>query len=266
MATQTSSSVSGWLAVNPVEVYSISDYADYIAKKKAFEERIALGSSDLSDVPDPPEVERPLEGLRIMNTRVQEKSTTIKSPVESGIRISDNKVAMPRIVTITGICDNLRGPLETTKDTRSNIDVGVPIIGGAINNVVNGVVDTVAGYEFETKQSLIVMARRVYENIDKMYRERITVDINGTRRPKTYTISTKGMVYSNMTLVDVEQLNDAEHLLTIPVTLTFEEIIFLGENSIHPAEEQDGDISMGGSVKKGDIINETVDKIKGVFS
>jgi hypothetical protein len=229
MASMEAKSISGWKAVNNVEVYYVES------------------SISLSDIAEGSlgGVETPLYGLRIMNVTVNEQSNIIKSPVESGIRISDNKVRMPSVITITGICDNWRGELETVKDTRSD----TPIIGG--------VVDSLMGYSYETEQRMLSMAKKVYESIDKMYHENISINVNGTLRPKTYTISTKGRIYPNMILSGVQQLNDPEHLLVVPVTLTFEELLFLGEENVMPYSPQDGDIFMGGSIKKGNILQET---------
>ena len=72
-------------------------------------------------------------------------------------------------------------------------------------------------------------------------------------QPKTYTISSKGAVYSNMILESAEQLNDAEHLMVIPVTLKFKELIIAGtdtEDNVIPAEDQDGPLVMSGYLKK----------------
>jgi hypothetical protein len=207
------------------------------------------------------EILRVLEGFNIFNISVREQSTVIKSPVESGIRISDNKVIMPRVIKVTGLCDNIRGEIETTKDTRSNINLGF----SGVSNVANGVVDYIKGYEFETKQKILSVAKKVYEEIDKMYRERDVINVNGGRRPKTYSISTKGMIYSNMILSDVEQLNDPEHLLTIPVTLTFEELIFLGEQSAIPANSQDCDIILTGSHKEANLVEKISNWTENIF-
>ena len=117
------------------------------------------------------------------------------------------------------------------------------------------------GYEFETRQKILTTARKVYENIDKMYRQ--TEKDENDLESKLYTISTKGMVYGNMVLVDVEQLTDAEHLLVIPVTLVFEELLMPGGKSIFPLNEQDSEMEMGGSLKKGNILEETWQSLTG---
>jgi len=274
MGSQSGKTVSGWNCINTTTVYDIDDYAQYLEEKKAYDEEVAefyntdtvegIENIELQkDPPSPPEVNEPLKGLRIMKCDVKEHSELNKVPVESGYRVSDNKVRWGRRITITGICDNLRGELKTTKDTRSKVDTGIPIIGGAINNVVNNVVDTVMGYEFETKQEILTTARRVFQKIDAMYRD-IEIHEDFTE-PKLYTISTKGMIYGNMILVDVEQLTDAEHLLTIPVSLVFEELIIVGKESAFPADDQDAPMSMGGSLKKGNMIEETWEGIKTMF-
>ena len=129
------------MVVNDVVVldYSAGDYADYLKKKAEYEKDII----ETQEPPKEPEIKNALEGLRIMDVNVQSQTNLTKSPIETGVHITDSKVRMPIRVSIKAICDNLRGELETTKDTRSNIDVGIPIVGGAINSVVNGVVDTV---------------------------------------------------------------------------------------------------------------------------
>ena len=268
MATQSGKQISGWQCINTTTVYSIDDFDKYLEAKKLYEEDLGSYYNDIERIetqepPNPPELEEPLKGLRIMKCDVKEHAELNKSPVESGFRVCDNKTKMPRKIVITGICDNLRGELITTKDTRSKVDTGIPLVGGAINNVVNGVVDTVMGYEFETKQQILTTARRVYQKIDEMYRK-IDKDKNGNE-PKMYTISTKGMVYGNMILVDVEQLTDAEHLLTIPVTLIFEELIISGRKSAFAMDDQDAPLEMGGSLKKGNLAEETWNSIKSAF-
>ena len=267
MATSTGKTISGSRCINTTNVYAIEKWSDYIDKHRQYEAELAdyysneTDPASMGDPPQPPEIQEPLRGLRIMKCDVKEHAELNKSPVESGYRICDNKILTPRRITITGICDNLRGELETVKDTRSKIDLDIPLVGGAINSVANGIVDTVMGYEFETRQKILTTARKVYENIDKMYRQ-IEKDENDVE-PKLYTISTKGMVYGNMVLVDVEQLTDAEHLLVIPVTLVFEELLMPGRNSTFPLNEQDSEMEMGGSLKKGNILEETWQSLTG---
>ena len=273
MATQTGKQVSGWQCINNTTVYSIGPWSDYLEAWKSYRQYLADYYFELRDTietaPAPPELEEPLKGLRIMKCEVKEHAELNKSPVESGFRVSDNKTKMPRRIVITGICDNLRGELKTEKDmiindTRSNFDSGVPLVGGAINRVVNGVTDAVMGYDFETQQQILTTARRVYEKIDDMYRK-VSSDSDESV-PKMYTISTKGMVYDHMILADVEQLTDAEHLLTIPVTLIFEELIIAGKPSAYPMQAQDAEFSMGGSLKVGNLAEETWNSVKSAVS
>lgn len=259
------------MVVNDVVVldYSAGDYADYLKKKAEYEKDIAdyynsIERIETQEPPKEPEIKNALEGLRIMDVNVQSQTNLTKSPIETGVHITDSKVRMPIRVSIKAICDNLRGELETTKDTRSNIDVDIPIIGGAINSVSNGVVDTVMGYEFETKQKILTMARGVYANIQKMLNDKTRV--NG--RPKTWIVSTKGAIYQNMTLQSVDQLNDAEHLMVIPVTLNFEELILVGDDEKDSVflSDDDSPLEISGSLKKGNIFEETWNTVKKAFS
>lgn len=266
MATSSGKTISGSRCINTTNVYAIDKWSDYIDAKRQYEKELeeyynSIEMIETSDPPQPPEIQKPLRGLRIMKCEVKEHAELNKSPVESGYSICDNKILTPRRITITGICDNLRGELETVKDTRSKINLDVPPVGGAISSVANGIVDTVMGYEFETRQKILTTARKVYESIDKMYRQ-IEKDENDVE-PKLYTISTKGMVYGNMVLVDVEQLTDAKHLLVIPVTLVFEELLMPGRDSTFPLNEQDSEMEMGGSLKKGNILEETWQSLTG---
>lgn len=252
--------------VNDVVVlnYSSGEYAQYLAAYKEYEDFISPVSEDLSEMPDPPKIENALEGLRILDVSVNEQSNITRSPIESGANISDSKIRMPRKITIKGICDNMRGPIVTTKDTRSSFDSGIPLIGGAINSVVNGVVDTIMGYEFETEQEILTVARSVYAKIHKMYTDKSMP--NG--RPKTWIISTKGAVYDNMILQSVEQLNDAEHLMVIPVTLHFEELMMVGEDQTDGVylDELTSPIKMSGYRKQGNLLDRTLDWFKENFS
>ena len=75
---------------------------------------------------------------------------------------------------------------------------------------------------------------------------------DGVYVSKTYTIGTKGAVYSNMVLADVDQLNDAEHLMVIPVTLHFKELIVAGSTDDYQPvlDEQNSNLKMSGYLKK----------------
>lgn len=242
--------------VNDVVVldYSANEYAEYLKQKQGSEEYFR----------NPPEIKNALEGLRIMNVQSSDQSNLTRSPIETGVQISDSKVRMPRKISIKGICDNIRGEIITTKDTRSKINVGIPIIGGAINSVANGVVDSVMGYEYETTQQILTRARSVFKKIHKMYMDKTR--INGS--PKTWIISTKGSVYNNMILQSIEQLNDAEHLMVIPVTLNFEELMMVGQDTNDNVflSDDDSPLSMGGSMKKGSIKDRAWEAVKGAFA
>ena len=245
MASMTANAISGWQVINAVDVYYVHNYTDFY--KSAYGNPSSVYG-----------VDRPLDGLRIMDVSVQEQANIIKSSVESGIRISDNKVRMPTVITITGICDNKRGPIvEVKKPAKTD---------GIFGSIVDNVRNSIQGYEAETQQQLLSRAKKVYENIDKMFREKELVDVNGSTRPKTYTISTKGRIYPNMILSSIRQLNDAEHLMVIPVTIVFEELIFIDNSNIMPYSPQDGEIVMGGSMKKNDIISETIESIGSFFN
>ena len=210
--------------------------------------------------PDPPT--NALEGLNILDVTVQESTKMTSNPVETGVEIVDCKVRMPVTITIKGICDNKRGGSDTTKDTRygapgtasEGFAAGiskVPFAGGAINNIVGSVVNNVMGYEYEQEETVLTRARMVYSRIHQMLKDR-SVDPR-FNSPNTYTISTKGAIYSNMVLESAEQLNDAEHLMVIPVTLKFKELILAGgteEDNVIPSEDQDGPLTMSGYLKK----------------
>lgn len=203
-----------------------------------------------------------LEGLRIIDVQVTESSKLTQSPLETGVYVNDFKVRMPRKVTIKGICDNLRGEMQI-EDGRFDLastTVGgyinkIPIAGGAITSIANGIVNEIAGYEYETTQKILSTARTVYRKINDMFTDTSQIDAAGTGMtlPKTWTIATKGAIYTNMILENVEQLNDAEHLMVIPVTLTFVELIMPGLNRdvLFPANDQDADLEMSGHQKKG---------------
>lgn len=143
-----------------------------------------------------------LEGFRILSVNVIEKSTMIESPVESGIRVVDNKVIMPVKIRVSGICDNVRGNIKTELDGKKN----------------------------KITQEILTSAKEVYADIYEMLRENDFEETDNGIRPKTYTIATKGLIYRNMVLTEVSQVNDAEHLLVIPVTLTFTELLFIGDD------------------------------------
>lgn len=210
--------------------------------------------------PEPPT--NALEGLNILDVTVQESTKMTSNPVETGVEIVDCKVRMPVTITIKGICDNKRGGSDTTKDTRYGAPgtasegfaagvAKVPFAGGTINNIVGSVVNNVMGYEYEQEETVLTRARMVYERIHQMLKDR-SVDPR-FNSPNTYTISTKGAIYSNMVLESAEQLNDAEHLMVIPVTLKFKELILAGgteEDNVIPSEDQDGPLTMSGYLKK----------------
>ena len=259
--------------VNDVVVYGYdkSEYAQYLADYAKYEDALVQYMLDNAGVPEdeieeepptPPAVDLPLYGLNIIDIHVTEDSKLTSSPIETGVEVSDFKVRQPIVITIKGICDNLRGGQQTTKDTRYGAKGQpsesfaekmnyIPIVGSGINNIVGGVANAVGGYEFEQTETILTRARRVYESIHKMLRETKTVEATGN--PKTYMIGTKGMMYSNMVLENVEQLNDAEHLMVIPVTLKFKELIIVGtdedDNTI-PRNDQEGPMTMSGYIKK----------------
>lgn len=139
-----------------------------------------------------------LEGFRILSVNIIEKSTMIESPVESGIRVVDNKVIMPVKIRVSGICDNVRGNIQNKDD--------------------------------KVIQEIITSAKEVYADIYEMLRNKDFEETDNGIRPVTYTIATKGLIYRNMVLTEVSQVNDAEHLLVIPVTLTFTELLFIGDD------------------------------------
>ena len=141
-----------------------------------------------------------LKGFRILNVNINEKSTMIESPVESGIRVVDNKVIMPVKIRVTGICDNVRGNIKLDEE------------------------------HDKITQDIITSAKEVYSDIYAMLREKDFEETETGTRPVTYTIATKGLIYRNMILTEVSQVNDAEHLLVIPVTLTFTELMFIGDD------------------------------------
>lgn len=162
-----------------------------------------------------------LEGFRILSVNVIEKSTMIESPVESGIRVVDNKVIMPVKIQVSGICDNVRGNIKLDEETN------------------------------KITQDISTSAKDVYSTIYAMLREKDFEETDNGIRPKTYTIATKGLIYRNMILTEVSQVNDAEHLLVIPVTLTFTELLFIGDDfaPIPTFLPDDAEMKANGSLK-----------------
>lgn len=270
--------------VNEVLVYREEggDYARYLAaldqyygKMKKYQSDIAKYNSKIIKIGDPPTppskpepknyFTMPLRGLRIIDVSVSEKTKMTSSPIETGVEITDFKVRMPVEIKIKGICDNLReekNQLEADTDTRDRNSVDIPIIGGAISAITNGIANTVFGYDYEQTLVVLTRARAVYASIHAMLMDKHYV--RGVRHwddrvgnlPEFYTIATKGVIYKNMILESVEQLNDAEHLMVIPVTLNFKEVILAstaGEDNVVPGNNQDGPLTMSGSIKSSGL-------------
>ena len=281
--TVTSTRVMKSDVVNDVIVYNYDadEYAEYVLSVERYKQELEEYQQRMIDIfanstpdgsnsqeppepPEQPEVENALDGLEILDVHVTESSKMTSSPVESGIEVCDFKVRMPRTITIKGICNNRRGKSTTTKDTRygaagtdsagfaAGVD-RVPLVGGAINSVIGGVVNEVMGYEYEQSEDILTVARRVYASIQYMLRDENRLKYkDGVYVSKTYTIGTKGAVYSNMVLADVDQLNDAEHLMVIPVTLHFKELIVAGSTDDYQPvlDEQNSNLKMSGYLKK----------------
>lgn len=214
-----------------------------------------------------------LNGLRIMDVKVYDDCNLTSSPIETGVKISDSKVHLPRKITITGICDNVRGDIVidqsgdgyTIGDSGEIIpkdSLGEKIFNSAlkVGNMVSGAVggpglglvadvaNALSDHSITTHQDIEMFAMQVFAEIQEMLDEKE----NG----KTYTISTKGAIYKNMVLKTVEQMNDAERLLVIPVTLTFEQLIFIdGDNNttVDTADSTDQEIAFRGSKAKSEF-------------
>lgn len=211
-----------------------------------------------------------LSGLHIMDVKVYDDCNITSSPIETGVKISDSKVHLPRKITITGICDNVRGDIVIDqsgdgytigdsgeiipKDSfwkkigNSAIKVGNMVsgaIGGPGLGLVADVANALMDHSITTHQDIIRFAMQVFAEIQEMLDEK--------ESGKTYTISTKGAIYKNMVLKTVEQLNDAERLLVIPVTLTFEQLIFIDGDSkktVDTADLADQEMSFQGAKTK----------------
>lgn len=208
----------------------------------------------------------PLEGLRILDVSVSEKTKMTSSPIETGVEITDFKIRMPVEIKIKGICDNLREAkdlkIETTSDKFAKVTDYIPVVGGMINSIASGVYDAVMGYEYTQSLQVLTRARAVYANIHNMLMNKSFNDNFGevwktSNLPEGYTIATKGAIYQNMMLESAEQLNDAEHLMVIPVTLNFKEVILAstaGSDNIVSGNDQDGPLTMSGNIKSTGIV------------
>lgn len=232
--------VSGYLAVNNVVVYNgDQDFGDlFLSAQSAGEAEKYFQNA--------------IEGLQILKCDANESYKIATHPLEDGQVLADMKIKNPTHITITGMCDNLRGPMAYTPEkapsslresiTRSMQD--------AINSVFNG-------KTYDTTQTILSLAKKVYGRLNQMLTE---------REYKTYTIATKGAVYTNMMLVGIDQLNDPEHLLTIPVTLRFEEVLVSNEKSAITELPDDSTRQMGGNVKEKSMIESMVDSVMNTLS
>lgn len=275
--TQTGVQIYKEQVVNDVLIYKEDTYgyAQYLKDKERYHAEYQKYQKDLAkyesglfkkkgDKPKEPKQPQPkdyftlpLEGLRIIDVSVSEKTKMTSSPIETGVEITDFKVRLPVEIKIKGICDNLReekNQVESAVDTRDRNSVDVPIIGGMISSITNGIANTVMGYDYEQTLMVLTRARAVYANIHNMLMNKSFSEKTWeySTAPECYTIATKGAIYQNMMLENAEQLNDAEHLMVIPVTLTFKEVILAstaGSDNVVPSNDQDGPLTMSGAIK-----------------
>lgn len=211
---------AGRNAVNDVSVYDEYSIASYFGLEAA-------------------PIDNILRGLQILKVDVNESYKIATHPLESGQITADTKIKNPTTITITAMCDNLRGGIDTVeKEQRSFIQ--------DIKNIGQGLKETLwSGKEYNRTQSILSLARNVYAKLHRMLTE---------REFKTYIVATKGAVYTNMMITGITQLNEPEHLLTIPVTIKFEEILSSNQSNVIAADDSDVEIVMQGSAKEKGLL------------
>lgn len=198
-------------------------------------------------------VRRILEGLQILKSEAKQTYKLATHPLEDGQLTVDTKIKNPTTITITGMCDNLRGNMNYPKEKEKAKN-----LWDSIGQAAESAYETLwAGKEFEASVEIKTFAMEVFAELHKMLSE---------KEFKMYSISTKGAVYNGMMLVDILQLNEPEHLLTIPVTLVFQEAIVDHESVEVEEAQEDMTIKMGGNVKEKGLLPALADSISDSLS